>query len=111
MSSYNNYDSKLQTHNLNLMSTVKVTDLKLHLEPSINELSSGMAAKKALQDRTPEEVIEDLIKEVFISGDDSAVLMWANTLTSMKIQQSVRQLMRFIEVLVLFRESVDIGTL
>ena len=48
MSSHNNYDSKLQTHNLNLMSTVKVTDLKLHLEPSMNELSSGMAAKKAL---------------------------------------------------------------
>ena len=36
--------------------------------------------------------------------------MWANTLTSMKIQQSMRQLMRFIEFVVLFRESVDTDT-
>jgi len=36
-----------------------------------------MAAKNALLDKSPEELIANLIKEVYISGDDFTALKWA----------------------------------
>ena len=72
----------IQTHNFNLMSTVKVTDLKLHLNQN-NAESIGAAESHRVfggDDNMPLRgfrELEEMAEEIYIKEKDSQVLLWA----------------------------------
>jgi len=92
----------LMTHNLNLMSTVKVTDLNLHLNQH-NAESVGAVESHRVFGMDNESVLEEMAKEVFIRENDSNTLLWANSLTTIKIKHCIKNLLKFIELLTVSR--------
>ena len=97
-----------QTHNVNLMSTIKVTDLKLHFNAdTVGAADShrvfGDDFDHPLRGTATSNELVQLLNEVYIRGNDSQVLLWAHKLTSIKIMFCVRRLLKFIELLTVAR--------
>ena len=87
------------------MSTIKVTDLKLHFNlhnaESIGAADShrvfGGDENQALREGHDE--LNKMLKEVFIKESDSQVLLWAYSQTSIKIKLHINKLVKFIELM------------
>lgn len=94
------------THNFNLMSTVKVTDLKLHLNQNNAEYIAAAESHRVFGEddnlaaaRGASQELQNIVKEIFIAENDSNVLLWAHEQTTIKIRHSIKLLIQFIEIL------------
>jgi hypothetical protein len=93
------------------MSTVKVTDLKLHLNQNNAEYIAAAESHRVFGEdddnlvaaRGPSQELQNIVKEIFIAENDSNVLLWANEQNTIKIRHSIKLLIQFIEILAVAR--------
>lgn len=91
------------------MSTIKVTDLKLHLNQNNADMIGAADSHRVFGDGDGDndetsgvpglQEINLLLQEVYISECDSKLLLWAQAKTSIKIKQCISSIVKFIGLL------------